>query len=124
MKKEVQQRLHRERNIWIATVRPDGRPHMTPVWFVLWGERLVVCISDQSVKASNLSRNQHVAMALEDGSSPLICEGTAELISAPFPSEVRRAFQEKYDWEIATDQDYNLLVAISPLKWLRWGDDN
>jgi hypothetical protein len=26
------ERLNRSRNYWIATARPDGRPHVAPVW--------------------------------------------------------------------------------------------
>ena len=28
----VQERMAEARNYWVATVRPDGRPHATPVW--------------------------------------------------------------------------------------------
>ena len=31
------QRLETEAIIWLATVRSDGRPHLTPIWFV-WQE--------------------------------------------------------------------------------------
>ncbi|HIP71175.1 MAG TPA: pyridoxamine 5'-phosphate oxidase family protein, partial [Anaerolineae bacterium] len=27
-------RLGREMTIWLATVRRDGRPHLTPLWFI------------------------------------------------------------------------------------------
>lgn len=30
----AQQRLEEARNYWLATVRPDGHPHVTPVWGV------------------------------------------------------------------------------------------
>ncbi|MFJ8363696.1 pyridoxamine 5'-phosphate oxidase family protein [Streptomyces sp. NPDC093984] len=30
----VLDRLARERNAWLCTVRPDGSPHVTPVWFL------------------------------------------------------------------------------------------
>jgi hypothetical protein len=32
-KKNMEERLSGERNVWIATVRPDGRPRLVPVWF-------------------------------------------------------------------------------------------
>ncbi len=28
----VSQRLEQARNYWVATTRPDGRPHVVPVW--------------------------------------------------------------------------------------------
>jgi len=30
----VIQRLRQERHAWLCTLRPDGSPHITPVWFV------------------------------------------------------------------------------------------
>lgn len=30
----AQQRLSESRNYWVCTVRPDGRPHVMPVWGV------------------------------------------------------------------------------------------
>ena len=31
---QARQKLETERNIWLASVRPDGRPHLVPLWFV------------------------------------------------------------------------------------------
>src|SRR4029434_4092759 len=50
----VKERLGKERNIWIATVRRDGRPHIVPVWFACVDDRIYVCIEAQSVKGRNL----------------------------------------------------------------------
>lgn len=30
----VVERLEREWNFWLSTTRPDGRPHVTPLWGV------------------------------------------------------------------------------------------
>ena len=30
----AEERLRDSRNYWLATVRPDGRPHVMPVWAV------------------------------------------------------------------------------------------
>jgi nitroimidazol reductase NimA-like FMN-containing flavoprotein (pyridoxamine 5'-phosphate oxidase superfamily) len=67
----AQKRLESKHNIWLVTVRPDGRPHMAPLWFVWHADRLYVCTAPDSVKSRNLRRNPHVALALEDGSSPI-----------------------------------------------------
>ena len=31
---ERDERLRTEANVWLATMRPDGRPHVSPIWFV------------------------------------------------------------------------------------------
>ncbi len=118
---EFSVRLSPEKNIWIATVRQDGRPHLTPVWFILSSGKFIICISERSVKAKNLVKNRAVSLALEDGSSPVICEGEAEEIQAPWPEEIVEKFKTKYDWDITTDHEYDLLIGIKPTKWLHWG---
>ncbi|HLE28937.1 MAG TPA: pyridoxamine 5'-phosphate oxidase family protein, partial [Anaerolineales bacterium] len=61
-------RLDSAQNVWVATVRPDGRPHLVPVWFVMDGGRWYICTAPDSVKARNLQTNSRIALALEDGS--------------------------------------------------------
>ncbi|MGI0016221.1 MAG: pyridoxamine 5'-phosphate oxidase family protein [Nitrososphaera sp.] len=116
----MQKRLSKERNIWIATVRADGRPHMVPVWFVWLEEKLYVCIEPKSVKGRNLVSNKSVSLALEDGTRPIICEGDARFVPKPWPQAVADIFQEKYGWEISSELQYTQLVEVTARKWLRW----
>ncbi|MBS1252748.1 MAG: hypothetical protein MAG451_01790 [Anaerolineales bacterium] len=118
--RESQKRLESEKNIWIASVRPDGRPHLVPVWFASHAGNLFVCIEPGSVKSRNIRQNTRVVLALEDGSSPVICEGAAAPAPEPWPSAVVVLFQQKYDWDITTETRYTQLLAITPAKWLTW----
>ncbi|MDJ0754137.1 MAG: pyridoxamine 5'-phosphate oxidase family protein [Ardenticatenaceae bacterium] len=119
-------RLESERNIWVATIRPQNgnphptRPHLVPVWFAWQNDKLFICIQGNSVKAKNLRQNPHISLALEDGSSVVICEGEASEIAKPGDEGVRAIFQQKYDWDITTDHEYDLLLEIIPQKWLVW----
>ena len=113
-------RLATQRNIWIATVRPDHRPHMAPVWFVWTEEKLYLCIEPESVKARNLAANHNVCLALEDGTHPVICEGEARALGRPWPAGVVALFREKYQWDIGAERQYTQLVEIAPRKWLGW----
>jgi hypothetical protein len=114
------QRLEDEKNLWVATVRPDARPHLTPVWFAWYADKFFICIQEKSVKARNLLQNPKVSCAIEDGDKPIICEGLAVRGMPPWPQPVAEIFQRKYDWDIHTDKDYNLLLEITPEKWLVW----
>ena len=117
----AEQRLRAENNIWVATVRLDGRPHLTPVWFAWHAGRMYICIDPKSVKARNLAANGQVALALEDGSSPLIFEGTAQRVEgADRPRGALDEFKRKYDWSIEADGQYSLLIEITPRKALHW----
>ena len=114
-------RLETERNIWLATVRANGRPHLVPLWFAWHDSLIYICIKPDSVKARNLQQNPLVSLSLEDGSNVVICEGETAVTPTPYPPTVIAIFQQKYNWNITTDTDYTQLIAITPHKWLSWG---
>jgi PPOX class probable F420-dependent enzyme len=49
----------------LATVRPDGRPHVAPIWFVLDGDEVVFTTWHESVKGRNLDRTGRAALAVD-----------------------------------------------------------
>jgi PPOX class probable F420-dependent enzyme len=67
----------------LATVRKDGRPHVTPVWFVLDDQdRIVFNTGATSLKGKALRRDPRVAMAVDDQTPPysfVVIDGVAEL---------------------------------------------
>lgn len=66
----------------IATTRPNGRPHVTPIWFDLEGDTLLFTTWHDTVKASNLQENPAVALCVDDEQPPfsyVIVEGTATI---------------------------------------------
>jgi len=111
-------RLTAEPNIWLATTRPDGRPHLVPVWFVWRRGHFYACIESRSVKARNIHLKNQVSLALGDGSRPVICEGDVSLVPPPWPAEVTRGFLKKYDWSIDPKSQYDQLIRVKPTKWL------
>lgn len=117
---EIISRLEKEKNIWLATMRPDGRPHLVPVWFVWQKSEFFICVSSTSVKYKNIVQNGAVSLALEDGSTPVICEGGAVVVERPWPGEINQEYKRKYDWEINTNTEYDALLRILPQKWLNW----
>lgn len=108
-------RLDDDRNVWLATVRPDGRPHLVPIWFVADGDRWYICTAPGSVKARNLHQNPRVALALEDGDKPYIVEGVARPLAQP-TAEVIGKFKAKYDWDITTDPHYSQVFEIGEVR--------
>jgi F420H(2)-dependent biliverdin reductase len=98
------------RNVWVATVRPDGRPHLVPVWFVVDDGKWYIVTPPDSVKARNLQHNAQISLALEDGDNPYVVEGMARAAS-PSP-QVARLFKQKYDWDIMVDTTYTLTIEV------------
>lgn len=107
-------RLRTERNIWLSTVRPSGRPHLAPVWFVAVRNHIWVGTGAGSVRVRNLRSNPAVALSLEDGDGPVVAEGTATIHETHRPADVATAFVEKYEWDITqpTDADVGVVVLL------------
>lgn len=67
----------------LATVRPDGRPHVVPVWFVVDGGDLVFVTHSSTVKAGNLRRTGYAAVSVDDPHPPFsfaLVEGPVTLV--------------------------------------------
>ncbi|MEU9206561.1 PPOX class F420-dependent oxidoreductase [Streptomyces sp. NPDC048415] len=66
----------------LATVRADGSPHVTPIWFLLDGEDVVFNTGKESVKGKNLARDGRVALCVDEDRPPfdfVVLEGRAVL---------------------------------------------
>ena len=63
----ARERLAANRNYWLVTVDPAGRPHSTPVWGVWLDNALYFGTDPQSFKYKNLAANPAVAVHLESG---------------------------------------------------------
>jgi hypothetical protein len=93
----------------LATVRPDGRPHVAPVWFVLdrrsanGGSPLgdiVITTGANSVKGRDLQHDQRVAICVDDDFAPfsfVTLEGVCSLSDDP---------SELYRWAAAAGARY------------------
>ena len=115
-------RLQTAPNVWMSTTRPNGKPHLIPIWFIWLNDRFYICTESKSVKIQNLRHNAGISVALEDGNKPVIAEGKAVLIETSFPEAVRQAFISKYKWDISADpgSGQHTLIEIAPEKWLKW----
>ncbi len=63
----------------LATVRADGRPHVTPIWFVVDGDDLVFNTWHTSAKAKHLARDPRVSLVVDLEEAPYaytMIEGT------------------------------------------------
>jgi hypothetical protein len=93
-------RLHDAEVFWLSTVRPDGRPHVTPLLAVWSGHALYFTTGAQERKARNLRTNAHCVMTT--GTNALsgldvTIEGTAGLVSTQAERRVvADAFERKY----------------------------
>ncbi|MGW1343420.1 PPOX class F420-dependent oxidoreductase [Kribbella sp. NPDC002412] len=70
----------------VALTRPDGRPHVTPVCFILDGDELAFALSPGSVKGKNLDHDRRIALCVSDERQPysfVTIEGEAQISAEP-----------------------------------------
>src|SRR5689334_25069866 len=95
----VDARLRAEPIIWLSTVRPDGRPHLVPVWFLWDGSAILIFSKPANQKIRNLRHSPHVVLALDtadEGEDVVLIEGRAELLDDPALLPTLPAYAEKY----------------------------
>lgn len=67
----------------LATVRADGRPHVTPIWIAVDGEDILFNTAADSVKGKNIRRTGYAAISVDDNVPPFtsaLLEGPVEII--------------------------------------------
>ena len=85
---------------WLSTVRPDGRPHVTPLLGIWLDGALYFCTGSDERKAKNLEQNQQCI--LTTGSNKLdgldlVIEGAAATVSdEPELRAVADTYESKY----------------------------
>ena len=126
----LQERLERDLIVWISSTRPDGRPHLVPVWF-LWQDGALLMFSKPDQKVRNLRAYPAVMFALDDtdtGEDVALIEGVATLLpegEAPTPESLA-AYAEKYAGKLAEmgwtpasmGQSYTQAIRITPTRFL------
>ncbi len=77
----AQDHLAASHDYWLATVWPDGRPHVMPVWGVWDGAALWVSSGGRSRKARNLTADPRCTVTTDNALEPVVLEGLAELVT-------------------------------------------
>jgi hypothetical protein len=101
---------------WIATVRPDGRPHVTPLVAVWLDDVVYFTTGSGERKERNLRGNAHCVLttgtnAFRDGLD-VVLEGIAErVVDGGTLGRVAERIAEKYEWRYAVDGDELAEVA-------------
>jgi hypothetical protein len=96
----AEERIISCRNPFVATTRPDGRPHVMPVWGVWTNDLFVFSTGISTVKSRNLLANPRVAIAFEhEGKDAVVLEGEVFLAQRDDVPGFVVAYKEKYDYE-------------------------
>ena len=128
----IEKRLREEPTVWLSSTRPDGRPHVVPVWFNWDGHVFDLFSKPQAQKVRNLRAHPDVMLAIgqptEDWEVELV-EGRAAVLDTPTADVVPPAMFDKYSAlmaRAALDRatfvaTYSLPVRITPSRFLGYG---
>jgi PPOX class probable F420-dependent enzyme len=117
--------LAEPRNIIVAGIRRDGRPHLSPNYFFWDGERFFISTTRDRVKYKIFNRDPRVELILDDATGHRYARvsGTVEILEdIPTNLPMNRAIREKYgipvpdDAELAAslEADNRILLAVAP----------
>lgn len=77
---DAEGRLTRGGWFWLASVRPDGAPHVMPVFAVWSKSALFIASKDSSRKGRNLAADGRCVVTTDTGDAHLIVEGEAHRV--------------------------------------------
>ena len=78
---EAERRLTVSNDYWCATVRPDGRPHVTPVWGVWLDGGVWFSSGLRSRKARDLAVEPRCTLTTDDAPNPVVVDGAARQVT-------------------------------------------
>ena len=82
----------------VATLGPDGFPHLTPVWHHFDGVRFMLLCEPFTVKVRNLKRDRRVSLCIPTDDKParyVLAQGTAT-VSDDWNPELLREMSLRY----------------------------
>jgi nitroimidazol reductase NimA-like FMN-containing flavoprotein (pyridoxamine 5'-phosphate oxidase superfamily) len=97
----ARERFSWSHNYWLTTVRPDGAPHVMPVWGIWLEGAWYFSTSSTSRKSRNLEANAKCVVCNEDAAEAVIVEGIAQRLNdGEIPQKAFSDYKAKYDWEL------------------------
>ncbi|HEX5417046.1 MAG TPA: TIGR03667 family PPOX class F420-dependent oxidoreductase [Chloroflexota bacterium] len=123
----VARRLADEEVIWLTTVRPNGTPEPSPVWFLWTGSEVVIYSQPDRQKLKDIAQNGRVALSFNctpTGGDVIILTGDARIEPSAPPATGLPGYVEKYRDPIAGigmtpdtfAKGYSVQIRVTPKK--------
>ena len=118
----------------LVSIRPDGRPHVAPVWYERDGDRVWVMTGSVTVKARNIANNPAVSLSIAAPARPYwytVLEGKASFTTDNLESKMQDICTHYYGpvrgaefaRELLTEAD-RVLIDIRIDRIVSWQDDD
>jgi PPOX class probable F420-dependent enzyme len=116
---------------WLTTVRADGVPQSSPVWFVVHEAAIYIRSQPHAAKLRNISTHPAVGFHLDgdgNGGDIVTMEAAAEVLDEP-PPGLMDAYLTKYDELIRTrmgatperlETQFSTTIRITPRRARAW----
>jgi hypothetical protein len=94
----AEERLTTSHDYWVATVLPDGRPPVMPVWGLWYDDRLWFSTDPTSRKGRNLAADPRCTVTTDNALEPVILDGVARLSTdtTRFMDEARSKYASEW----------------------------
>jgi PPOX class probable F420-dependent enzyme len=121
------QRIESALFVWLTTLRDDGMPQPTPVWFILDADDFLIYSQPHAHKVANIRANPKVALNFafdERADIYIVVTGEATFDSSVPQVMDNPAYMTKYEQEIyAIDltpeqmsRDYSTVIRVKPAR--------
>ena len=123
----VERWLDNEPVIWMTTVRRDGQPQASAVWFVYdEGAGFLIYSRPDAPRIANIRQSPRVSLSIERsaGGEFVTVEGIAVVTEGP-PSTAHAGYQTKYTKRISGigytpqtfETTYSTPIRVAPTRW-------
>ena len=127
----VDRLLRTEPIVWVSTVRPDGLPHVVPIWFWWDGASVLIASKPQARKVANLMERPECMLAVGDADADFdvaLIEARAELAELSTQALLEAGLFAKYGERMAAigldaiefASTYSLVLRFTPTRCLPW----
>lgn len=122
---EILEKIEKAYYVWLTTVRADGTPQPTPIWFIYENGTLLFYSQPNKQKLLNIAKNPKVTLSYnhdEIGEDFFVITGQAKIEENPVPAHRNAAYLAKYADGIqrlgwtpeGMAADYSVAVRVTP----------
>jgi PPOX class probable F420-dependent enzyme len=111
----------------IVTLKKDGSPQITPVWYDFDGTYLYFSTTTDRAKARNIKRDKRIAVSIrnEDAHKVVLFAGTASILDDGDHVVVRRIVAryfppDKVDGFLSGLEANRVIVQMKPIRTISW----
>ncbi|MGW1626799.1 pyridoxamine 5'-phosphate oxidase family protein [Streptomyces sp. NPDC002172] len=120
-KRDVLDRLERERDVWVATADDCGLPCLVPLWFVWHADAVWLSTRITNPTGRNLRDGGRARLALGDTQDVVLLDGEVTACSpADVPAAAAGALRAKTGWDPRGDSPSYAIFRIRPYAVQAW----